>query len=54
MVDRFEQYDAGVNVEAFSHIHNDFFDHAVRLPNVQIQQPDAGRTIPLQTAFSCH
>ena len=92
-VDRFEQYDANVNVEAFSLIHNDFFDHVVLLPDVHLQQgnparefltggsvdyrfdytytyddhdrpllksgtatiltgPDAGRTIPLQTAFS--
>jgi hypothetical protein len=92
-VDRFEQYDANVNVEAFSLIHNDFFDHVVLLPDVQLQRgnparefltggsvdyrfdytytydaqkrplakdgtatiltgPDAGRTIPLHTAFS--
>jgi hypothetical protein len=92
-MDRFEQYDANVNVEAFSLIHNDFFDHVVLLPDVQLQTgnparefltggsvdyrfeytytyderkrpllksgtatiltgPDAGRTVPLHTAFS--
>ena len=92
-VDRFEQYDDGVNVDAFGLIHNDFFDHVVLLPDVQLQQgnparetftggsedyrfdftytydalnrpltkggtatilsgPDAGRTIPLHTAFT--
>lgn len=92
-VDRFEQYDNGINVDAFSLIHNDFFDHVVLLPNVQLQHgnparetltggsvdyrfdyrytydalkrpllkagtatiltgPDAGRTLPLRTAFS--
>ena len=92
-VDRFEQYDDNVNVDAFGLIHNDFFDHVVLLPDVQLQKgnpareiftggsvdyrfdytytydedrrpllktgtatiltgPDAGRTVPLQTAFS--
>lgn len=92
-VDRFEQYDNDVNVDAFGLIHNDFFDHVVLLPNVSLQNgnparevftggsvnyrfdftytydeqkrplikegtatiltgPDAGRTIPLHTAFS--
>lgn len=92
-VDRFEQYDSGINVDAFGLIHNDFFDHVVLLPNVRLQKgnpareiltgggvdyrfdyrytydafkrpllkagtatiltgPEAGRTIPLRTAFS--
>jgi hypothetical protein len=92
-VDRFEQYDDQVNVDAFGLIHNDFFDHVVLLPGVQLQKgnparetftggsedyrfdytytydahnrpltkggtatiltgPDAGRAIPLHTAFS--
>jgi hypothetical protein len=92
-VDRFEQYDDKVNVDAFDLIHNDFFDHIVLLPDVQLQRgnparetftgggedyrfdftytydahdrpllktgtatiltgPDAGRIIPLRTAFS--
>lgn len=37
-VDRFEQYDTGINVDAFSLIHNDFFDHVALLPNVQLQR----------------
>ena len=32
--DRFEQYDAGINVDGFSLIHDDFFDHLVLLPTV--------------------
>lgn len=92
-VDRFEQYDDNINVTAFGLIHNDFFDHVVLLPNVQLQKgnparetftgggvdyrfdytytydaqqrplvqdgtatiltgPDAGRIIPLHTAYS--
>src|SRR5689334_8779876 len=33
----FEQYDAGINVDGFGLIHNDFFDHLVLLPGVQLQ-----------------
>ncbi|MGE5760837.1 MAG: hypothetical protein ACM37V_10840, partial [Gemmatimonadota bacterium] len=44
-VDRFEQYDDNVNVDAFSLIHNDFFDHVVLLPNVQLQKGNPAREI---------
>ena len=37
LVDRFEQYDDGKNVDGFSLIHNEFFDHLVLLPGVQLQ-----------------
>jgi hypothetical protein len=37
-VDHFEQYDGNVNVDAFGLIHNDFFDHVVLLPSVQLQK----------------
>jgi len=37
-VDRFEQYDDNVNVAAFSLIQDDFFDHVVLLPHVQVQK----------------
>lgn len=37
-VDRFERYDDGINVDAFSLIHDDFFDHLVLLPAVQLQK----------------
>ena len=37
-VDRFEQYDNKINVESFSLIHNEFFDHLVLLPGVQLQK----------------
>ena len=36
-VDRFEQYDDKINVDGFSLIHDDFFDHLVLLPGVQLQ-----------------
>jgi hypothetical protein len=36
-VDRFEQYDDRINVDAFGLIHDDFFDHLVLLPAVQLQ-----------------
>jgi hypothetical protein len=35
--DTFDQYDSGINVDAFGLIHNDFFDHLVLLPAVQLQ-----------------
>jgi hypothetical protein len=36
-VDRFEQYDEGINVDGFSLIHTEFFDHLVLLPGVRFQ-----------------
>ena len=36
--DRFEQYDDGINVDGFALIHDDFFDHLVLLPGVQLQK----------------
>lgn len=41
--DRFEQYDHGINVDAFGLIHNDFFDHLVLLPAVQLQKSNPRR-----------
>jgi hypothetical protein len=38
VVDRFEQYDGGINVDGFELIHDDFFDHLVLLPGVQLQK----------------
>jgi len=37
-IHRFEQYDEKINVDGFSIIHNDFFDHLILLPGVQIQK----------------
>jgi hypothetical protein len=37
-VDHFERYDEGINVDGFSLIHDDFFDHLVLLPGVQLQK----------------
>lgn len=42
-VDRFEQYDDNINVTAFGLIHNDFFDHVVLLPSVQLQKGNPAR-----------
>ena len=36
-LDRFADYDDGINVDGFTLIHNDFFDHLVLLPQVQLQ-----------------
>jgi hypothetical protein len=41
--DRFEQYDNGINVDSFSLIHDDFFEHLVLLPEVQLQKSNPRR-----------
>ena len=38
---RFEDYDNRINADAFTLIHNDFFDHLVLLPGVQLQKGNA-------------
>ena len=35
--DHFEQYDIGLNVDGFSLLHSEFFDHLVLLPQVVLQ-----------------
>ena len=42
-VDRFEQYDDKINVDGFSLIHDEFFDHKVLLPGVQLQKGNPAR-----------
>jgi hypothetical protein len=37
-VDRYENYDTGTNVDGFGLIHDEFFDHLVLLPGVQLQK----------------
>ncbi|MFL5619844.1 MAG: hypothetical protein ACJ79A_15790, partial [Gemmatimonadaceae bacterium] len=44
-VTRFEQYDSGINVDGFGLIHDDFFDHFVLLPAVQLQKANPRREI---------
>lgn len=44
-VDRFEQYDDKTNVDGFSLIHNEFFDHFVFLPGVRLQKGNPARQI---------
>ena len=42
-VDRFEDYDDGINVDGFGLLHNDFFDHLVLLPDVRLQRGNPRR-----------
>ena len=42
-VDHFEQYDDKINVDGFSLIHDEFFDHKVLLPGVQLQKSNPAR-----------
>jgi hypothetical protein len=42
-VDRFEQYDHGINVDGFGLLHDDFFDHLVLLPGVVLQKGNPAR-----------
>jgi len=42
-MDHFEQYDNKINTDGFSLIHNDFFDHFVFLPGVQLQKNNPGK-----------
>ena len=41
--DRFEQYDGKINVDAFSLLHTEFFDHLILLPDVHLQKGNPGR-----------
>ena len=41
--DHYEQYDAGINVDDFSLLHDEFFDHLVLLPQVRLQKGNPGR-----------
>lgn len=43
MVDHFEGYDDGINVDSFSLLHDEFFDHLLLLPGVQLQKGNPGR-----------
>jgi len=42
-VDRFEQYDTGLNVDAFDLLHPGFFDHLILLPGVELQRGNPGK-----------
>ena len=42
-IDRFEQYDDKINVDGFSLLHDDFFDHLVLLPGVRLQKGNPAR-----------
>ncbi|HEU4996555.1 MAG TPA: hypothetical protein VFT29_17180 [Gemmatimonadaceae bacterium] len=42
-VDTYEQYDTGINVDGFALIHDEFIDHLVLLPGVQLQRANPRR-----------
>jgi hypothetical protein len=41
--DLYEQYDTGINVDGFSLLHDEFLDHLVLLPDVQLQKGNPQR-----------
>ena len=41
--DTYENYDTGINVDAFGLLHDEFFDHLVLLPRVQLQKGNPAR-----------
>jgi hypothetical protein len=41
--DRYEQYDNKINAQGFSLLHDEFFDHFVFLPGVQLQKNNPGK-----------
>jgi hypothetical protein len=41
--DRYEQYDNKINAQGFSLLHDEFFDHFVFLPGIQLQKNNPGR-----------
>ena len=43
VTDHFENYDPGINVDSFGLLHQDFFDHLVLLPRVQLQKSNPRR-----------
>jgi len=43
IIDRYEQYDNKINAEGFSLLHDEFFDHFVFLPQVQLQKNNPGK-----------
>jgi hypothetical protein len=44
-VDHFDNYDDGINVDGFSLLHPDFFEHLVLLPGVRLQRGNPRRNI---------
>ena len=41
--DKYEEYDNKINTDGFQLIHDDFFDHLVLLPGVQLQKNNPGK-----------
>jgi hypothetical protein len=50
--DQFEDYDAGINVDGFSVIHDEFFDQLILLPGVQLQQTNPRHALHLGSGIS--
>lgn len=44
LTQQFEGYDDKINVDGFALLHDEFFDHLVFLPGVQLQKGNAART----------
>jgi hypothetical protein len=42
-IDTFENYDTGINVDGFGLLHDEFFDHLILLPRVQLQKGNPSR-----------
>lgn len=53
-VDRFEHYDTGTNVDGFSLIHSEFFDHLVLLPGVRLQLGNPAAVTRTGSGLSYH
>lgn len=47
LIDLFESYDDKINVDAFSLLHDEFFDNLVLLPDVQVQKGNPARVVHL-------
>ena len=45
ITDHYDQYDDAVNVDAFDLLHDDFFDHLILLPAVQLQRGNPRRVV---------
>jgi hypothetical protein len=44
-VNRFEQYDNKINTDAFGLLHEEFFEHLILLPGIQLQKNNPGKEI---------
>ena len=54
LVDRFERYDTGVNVDDFTLVHSEFFDHPILLPGVRLQFGNPGAVTRSGSGLNYH